>query len=382
MKRQAGHPVRIVGTGAYLPGEPVGFDDIDLVLGALTEAPEELQRWYARAKQTMRSLLGMEVYHFAVDRSTGQLNETPSTLAAKAAERALEAADMAASDIDALFYAGSSQDAFICPPTSTFVQQHLGIARCEELSIHANCTSTYKAIRLAADQIALGRYRTALVTTANMVSGHALAATLNQRALTRHQAMLRLFLCDGGGALVLTRDEGTQPGFEVWDTFIESVGGRDAPQMFSRYGSASVAPLAFAAGDHHVTQNMGLVGSLGVNVFIAGFQRFMDQLGLDPGSADFQEQVTHLLANVPSDHLVDAAMEDGSARFRVPMEVLRRVYTSTVAKRGYTGPAAVVITLDALMRARAVADGKFVVSFVTESSKWMNAGFLLRFREG
>lgn len=382
MIRQPGHPVCITGTGSYLPGEPVRYEDIDQVLGPLDLADDDLKRWYSRAKQTMRQLLGMEVYYFALDPVTRQFTETPSTLAAKAGERALAAAGLTAADIDVLYYAGSSQDAFICPPTSTFVQQHLGIERCVEMSIHANCTSTYKALQIAADQIALGRYRTALVTTANMVSGHARAETLNQRALTRHQAMLRLFMCDGSGAFVLTRDDGARPGFEVYDTFVESVGGREPPQMYSRYGSASVAPDAIAAGDHHVTQNMGLVGGVGVGVFLSGFHRFLEKLGIDPLDAAFREQVSHVIANVPSDHLVEAGLEDMSARYRVSLDHIRQIYCSTVAKRGYTGPAAIAITLDELFRGGAVADGRFVASFVTESSKWMNAGFMLRSRLG
>lgn len=380
MRRQPGHPVLITGTGSYLPGAPVPYEDIDRVLGELDQADPDLQRWYTRAKATMRQLLGMEVYYFALDPETRQPTETPSTLAAKAAERALQAAGMKASDIDILFYAGCSQDAFICPPTSAFVQQHLGIEVCAEMSIHANCTSTYKAIQVAADQIALGRYDTALVTTASMVSGHARAETLNQHKLTRHQALLRLFMCDGGGALVLTRDDGRRPAFEVYDTFVESVGGRDEPRMSSRYGSASVAPAAIAAGDHHVTQDMSVVGGLGVERFVGGVQRFLEQLGVDTDDPEFRAQATHLLANVPSEHLVETGLEDLSARYRVSMDHLRSIYTSTVAKRGYTGPAAVAITLDGLLRDRAVADGKFVLSFVTESSKWMNAGFALRYR--
>lgn len=382
MRRQGGAPVIIAGAGSYLPGAPIPGEALDEVLGPLDQAPAELRRWYERAKQSMRPLLGMDVYHLAIDPLTREATETPSSLAAKAGAAALEAAGLKPGDVDVLYYAGSSQDAFICPPTSAFVQDHLGIERCVELSIHSNCTSTYKALQLAADQIALGRYETALITSASLVSGHARAETLCQSALTRHQALLRLFLCDGGGALVLRRDDGAGRGFEVWQTFLESVGGGQEPQMFSRYGSASKATEALARGDHHVTQNMGLVGSLGVEVFLGGLHRFFAELGVDPGDAAFQEQVTHLLANVPSDHLVEAALEDGGARYAIPMEHLRRVYTSTVARRGYTGPAAMPITLDELLRARAVADGKHVLSFVTESSKWMNAGFLLRYRDG
>ena len=380
MRRQPGHPVRIAGTGSFLPGEPVAYEDVDKVLGAFDQADPELQRWYARARQTMRQLLGMEHYYFAVDPVSRAITETPSTLAAKAARQALGMAGLAPSDIDILYYAGSAQDSYVCPPTSTFVQQHLGIERGREISIHANCTSTYKAIQVATDQIALGRYRTALVTSANMVSGGALAASLSQQALTRNQAMMRLFLCDGAGALVLTRDEGQGRGFEVYDTFIESVGGAQEPQMYTRYGSASVVPEAFAQGHHHLTQNMAMVSSVAVEVFLGGLQRFAEQLGVDLAAPETAEQVAWFLANVPSDHLVEAAREEFSKRSGVPLELLESHYYSTVANRGYTGPAAIAISLDQLLRTDAVPDGKFVMSFVTESSKWMNAGFLLRYR--
>lgn len=377
---QPGHRVKIVGTGSYLPGNPIPFDEVDRVLGELDEVDEDFKRWYKRTKRTMKQLLGMEYYFFAIDPETHEFTETPSSLAAKAAERALEAAGISAQEVDAIFYAGCSQDAFICPPTSTFVQQHLGIKRCAEVSVHSNCTSTYKAIQLAADQIAMGRYKTVLVTTANMVSGHALARTLNQKTLSRHQALLRFFLCDGGGALVLTRDnQGTLPGLEVVSTMVESVGCDDAPQMFSTYGSASIAPDAIAHGEHHVTQNFNVVSSTGPRLFMEGFDRFVRQIGIDPGSDAFLEHVTHFLANVPTDHLVDSAIDDYCRRYKVTADTAKRAFHSSVAKRGYTGPVSIAITLDELVRDRKIENGKYLISFVTESSKWMNAGLFLRY---
>ena len=62
MRRQPGLPVQIAGTGSFLPGEPIAYDDIDRVLGELSGADEDLRRWYARGKATMRQLLGMEAY--------------------------------------------------------------------------------------------------------------------------------------------------------------------------------------------------------------------------------------------------------------------------------------------------------------------------------
>lgn len=380
MNQQPGYRVMVVGTGSYLPGNPIPYDDVDRVLGELNEVDDDFKRWYKRSKRTMKQLLGMESYYFAIDPQTGEFTETPSTMAAKAAERALENAGLTGKDVDLLIYAGCSQDAFICPPTSTFVQQHLGIERCAELSIHANCTSTYKAIQVAADQIALGRYKTALITTANMVSGHALARTLNQKTLTRHQALLRFFLCDGGGALVLTRDEGQAAGFEIVNTMIESVGAREAPQMFSRYGSASVASEAIANGDHHVTQNLQVVSSQAGEIFLNGFDRFVKQLDFHPASPQFLNGVTHFLANVPTDHLVESSMESYALRYGVTLQEAKARYFSTVARRGYTGPVALAISLDELHRQKKLQHGRYLISFVTESSKWLNAGLLLRSR--
>lgn len=376
MKRPGGHPVRVAAAGSFLPGEPLGYDDIDSVLGPFTEPT--LQRAYQRSREVMRELLAMDRYYFAVDPVTRQITETPSSMAAKAARRALDAAGMQPSDVDLLVYAGSSQDRFICPPTSVFVQEHLGIERCAELSFHANCTATYKAIQVAADQIALGRYRTALITSSNLVSGSWMAEAYTQAHMNRAQAMMRLFLCDGAGAILLTRDDGAGAGLEVWDTYLESVGCHKAPRMTTRFGSASLAPQAIAAGDHHVEQDLGLVGREGVEVFLGGFVRFATQLGMT--APDFRERVSHVMANVPSDHLVDAALEDTSLQYDLPLEHLRQVYYSTVAGRGYTGPAAVLISLDELLQSGALQDDRFVISFVTESSKWMNAGFLLRHR--
>ena len=35
-----GYPVYIAGSGTYLPGDPIPFDQADAILGGLTEAPQ------------------------------------------------------------------------------------------------------------------------------------------------------------------------------------------------------------------------------------------------------------------------------------------------------------------------------------------------------
>ena len=383
MKNQPGHAVMLTGTGSFLPGAPIPYDDADRVLGEFDQVDPAFRTWYMRARRTMKTLLGIQHYFYALDPVTRAATETPSSLAAKAGARAMEAAGVGPEDIDIVFYAGATQDHFVTPPTSTLVQQHLGIERCAEMSIHSNCTSTYKAIQVAADQIAYGRYKTALVTSANLVSVSNLASAFNQAHLTRAQAMMRFFLCDGGGAIVLQRGEDGQAGLRVVDTFVESLGTKHAPHMSAPFGSADNPIEAVAQGRHHISQDFGEVSRIAPAFFVDGFLRFATQLGLDWTDEAAMAPIRHVLVNVPSDHLVDAGLEDAALRTKLPMDGIKKRYTSTVRDRGYTGPAAVLITLDELLRAEDPAGGPLrpgeaIMSVVTESSKWMNAGFLFQ----
>ena len=381
MNKQPGHGVVVAGAGAFLPGEPIAYEDADRFLGEFDQVDEDFKRWYTRARRTMKQLLAIEHYHYALDPITRKATETPSTMAAKAGKQALAAAGIAPEQVDMVMYAGATQDCFITPPTSTFVQQHLGIARCAEMSIHSNCTSTYKAIQVAADQIAYGRYRTVLVTSANMVSVSNLASSFNQAHITRNQAMLRWFLSDGGGAVVLTRDEGQPRCLEVINTFVESLGMAREPHMFANFGSADNPMEAVARGAHHVSQDFAQVSKIGPEFFVDGFFRFAEQLGIDPSDERTLEQIRYVLVNLPSDHLMEAGLENWSGRVKMPVAKLMERYYSTVAGRGYTGPAAVLISLETLLRTGGLEEGQHVMSLVTESSKWMNGGFLLRYRQ-
>lgn len=382
MKHQPGHHVRLAGTGSFLPGDPIPMNDIEKVLGDFEDVDDDFKKWYKRTRKVMRGLLGVDYYYFAIDPETGETTETPSSMAAKAAENALEMAGIKANDVDLLLYGGASQDLWACPPTTSFIQEKLGIEHCAEMSIHSNCTSTYKAIQIATDQIAYGRYKTALVTTANQTSHYYRASSFNQKKMTRHQAMMRWFLCDGGGAMVLTRDDGSSPGLEVYDTMVESVGIAHEPHMYTRFGSCQTPKEAWDEGLHHLTQNFNQVSTIGPDFFLDGVQRFAEQVGLNPDDPENINMIKYFLANVPADHLLDVAMEEAKERISVGMRALQKVYYSTVANRGYTGPAAIAITLDELMRKKRgdLSDGDFLVSFVTESSKWMNAGFVMRYR--
>lgn len=376
--------VKLVGSGVHLPGAPVPYDDIDRVLGPFEGMSPEFEKKYQRTRRLMKSLLGMENYHYALDPDTHELTETCASMGARAARPALEMAGIDPAEVDLLIYAGSSLDRFICPPTSALLQEALRIPRCAEYSIHSNCTATYKALELGADLIAAGRYHTALIVSSNLVSNALKAAYFNPAHLDHNTAMLRLFLCDGAGALVLrAADRAPGPGLCVVDTFLESVGADQPSHMYSRAGSSTRGPRQdYEDGLHHIVQDFAAVSALGPRYFAAGFERMVAQIKGKKGEEHFRTRapdVSHFLVNVPSRHLIDLVADELTARFKVHLGGVMPfdLYYSTVEKMGYTGPAAIALTLDRLLRSGDLKAGQIVVSFVTESSKWINAGFML-----
>lgn len=383
--------VKLIGTGSYLPGEAIPFDEIEGVLGKFEDMPKDFNRWYKRTRRLMSQLLGMENYYYALDPNTRQQTETCASLSAKAAEKALEMAQVDAQDVDLLIYASSSLDRFICPPTSALVQESLGIKHCAEYTIHSNCTATYKALEMAADLLACGRYKTALIVSANLVSNALKVEYFNKEKLDRNSAMLRFFLCDGAGAMVLQAvdpQEAPKPGFCFVDTFLESVGADMPSHMYNQAGASTLGPLEdYKAGFHHIIQDFSSVSTIGPRIFAEGFNRMVDQIRGKKGEDHFKtraQDVSHFLVNVPSRHLIDLVADDLSAQFAAHLggTVPFDLYYSTTEKLGYTGPAAIALTLDRLMRTEDLNDGQMVVSFVTESSKWINAGFMLEYFSG
>ena len=165
--------VRVAGAGSYLPGEPIPACDADLYLGELTDAPAKLQKWLKRVRELMSDLLEVEFYHFALDPVTRTFNDDNVTMSVKAARSALMHAGAAPEEVELIVYGSAHQDQM--PTASVRIQEQLGIEQCAEISVHANCTSAYKALAIAHDMIRNGRFRNALVLSSSMSSSELIA---------------------------------------------------------------------------------------------------------------------------------------------------------------------------------------------------------------
>jgi 3-oxoacyl-[acyl-carrier-protein] synthase III len=365
-----GNDVYVAGIGSHSPGEPVAFERIEDVLGRITGAPPKLEKWIDRMRPIMQEMLGVKFCHYAIDPQTRQPTEDNVQMSVKAAERALAMAGLLPTDLDLLVYGGNVME-YMCPPTSTLIQEALKIPACAEYAIHSNCTSIYKALQLAADQIALGRYKHALIVTSTLASPFLRAEHYNVEVLTKPPLLLRWFLCDGAGALVLTSDPNIgRNRLRVLGTYLESVGLGLGPDMYCRVGGHRVNPREiFEHGWHHLSQNFDQVGSLGVKLGLEAADRLMDRVGIE------WSRVKCMFMNVPTRHLLDMVIAEMRRDHRHPgLE-----FSSKLGDRGYPGACAIIHALDGFLSETPPAKGDILASVVAESSKWMFGGFALEY---
>lgn len=362
-----GRDVYIAGIGSFSPGERIPFDKIEDLLGRLTDAPPKILKRIDRLHPIMKEMLGIEYLHYAIDPKTKKTTEDNISMATKSAKKALESAGMEASKIDLIVYAGILFD-YLCPPSSVLVQEALKIPYCAEMVIHSNCTAIYKAIQVASDLIANGRYNNALLVTSQLSSTFLRAEYFNQKALTEEQAILRWFLCDGAGALVLSHNKPKNHSLKVADTYLESVGLGIEPSMKMLVGAThwNMQDI-YEQGLHHLTQDIRTVAKLAPTFFKKGFDSMIEKTGLDVS------KVKCFFTNIPTKHLMDVVVEKLRKDFNNP----NLKFYSKLSTRGYQGAPAIIIALDEFMREEELNPGDRLVSFVTESSKWMHAGFIL-----
>ena len=362
-------PVYIAGSGTYLPGKPIPFDESQQILGELAEAPEKIKKWIKRTTPVMKELLNIKYLHYAIDPVTRKFTDDNVTMAVKAAKKALDAAEINAEDIDLICYGSPHQDQM--PTASVRIQEELGIEICDELSIHANCTSAYKALYLAHELIKNGKNRTALVISSNLASSELRAEYYNQQMVDKESLFLRWFLCDGAGALVLSDDAAVSKGFKIEYSYIESIGGKRPSLMFNHRPAYWMNPKEeFEKACHHLHQRFSNTLSTQVfqeekgSVFFNGLMRMLSKGNIPAG------EINLFQLNLPSKHIAESVMDECQA-----LGIPASAFYTKLDEYGYSGPPIALICLDKIIREETLNHGDRIVSFVTEVSKFMQAGY-------
>ena len=379
MNSKSANPVQprlvlVAGSGSFLPGSPIPKTEVDKYLGELSDAPVKTRKWLQRVKELMAELLEVEYYHFAIDPVSRKFTEDNISMSVKAAKLALETAGIPASEVELIVYGSAHQDQM--PTASVRIQEELGIDRCAELSIHANCTSAYKALMLASDMIRYGRYDNALVISSSMSSSELVAEYYNQPLVTKEELFLRYFLSDGASALFLKAAPEKTSGLYIDQVYIESAGGNKPSAMGNKRPAYWMNPKEeFEKGWHHLAQmfqeelRQNFHEADG-SVFLNGLKRM---LALHPVDLRY---LRFFQVNFPSKHISELVMDE-CAELGIP----RHTLYSKMSTMGYLGPPMAFLCLDRILKEEHLSDGDLVLSFVTEVSKFMQAGYAMSWRQ-
>lgn len=366
--------VKVSGTGSFLPGDPIPFDAIEDYLGEITQAPQKVMRWIKRTKPIMKEMLDIDYVYYAIDPQTKERTEDHVTMSMKAAKRALDSAHLRPEDIDLITFGSAFNQQM--PPISTRIQEALGIDTCAEMAIHSNCTSAYKALLVAHDAIRFGRYKNALVISTSVTSSSLTADFFNQAMLASEAVFMRWFVCDGSGAIVLESSDTKSDGFFVDHTYIESVGGNKLSAMRNGFPPYWInLSVAYDQGCHHVIQlfknevHSQMLDRNGRNVFTNGIERMVGKHGIDLSKLRFFQ------LNMPTKHIVEIILKECETVLGISRN---KLYTK-ISKMGYTGPPAAFICLDKIVREEQINKDDLLLSFVTEVSKFMQAGYTLTY---
>ncbi len=372
-KRYNFHPVKILGTGTFLPGNPLTIEDVDKVLGKIDKLPGKLSKWLERTRSLFEQMLEVESYYFAIDPATRAFTEDNITMSVKAARKALERAKIKPSEIDFIAYGSAHQDQM--PTASVRIQEKLGIEKCAEISIHSNCTSAYKALMVASDFIKMGRYKTALVLSSNISSSELRAEYYNPEKITKEQLFLRYFLSDGAGAVLLQADnKNERKGFYIEETTTESIGGLKPSAMYNQRPAYWMNPMEeYKSGKHHLSQMFSdelrnHFFENGSSIFYAGLKRMLNTYQIDTS------KIKYFQVDFPSKHISELVLDECTK-----LGINPKSFYTKMSTLGYVGPPMAFFSLDKIINEENISSGDIILSFVTEVSKFMQAGFTCQY---
>ncbi len=262
------------------------------------------------------------------ERRIAEEGQATSDLAAIAASRALDNAELTPADIDLLIVGTSSPD-MIFPATACLVQNRLGMT-CPAYDLNAACTGFIFGMHSGVSAIESGRARRVLVAGAD--------------ALTRHIDFTDRATCvlfgDAAGAVVLERSD--EPG--VMGIVLGTDGS--GADLLKIPGGGSAMPATHSLLDsrlHYVRMNGNEVFRFAVNAIPTATRQALEASGLELGDLDW------LVPHQANQRILNTVGQ----RLGIPSD---RVF-SHVHDTGNTSAASIPLALDDLYTSGRIANG-------------------------
>ncbi len=347
----------LLATGAYLPGEPITNEQLERVAGGL---PDDV-------------LEGIQVKtrHWVADLHTGEQSESNSQMGAKAARQALARAEVEPQEVDLLVLSTASPE-YHLPPSSTLVQEHLGLQKCAAIDIRSGCAGSVEALDLARLYLERGDFDTALVIGSETISPLTVPVFLGRdpdRVRMRDRLGIYNF-GDGAGAMVLRADE--REGIGMRGSAICSMGGDRKPGM-QVIGGGTHAPITNQLKSKRLIElKVDVVesGRFTPYVLTAALSDTLTRCGIAAEAID--------ICVIPEGNAGYMTDELRQAGLLTPEWLaLEHKIFENLSLVGATGSAAVPLAVDYAWTTGRVKAGEMMMILAVETSKWKYAGMVL-----
>jgi len=368
--------VFLTRTGAFLPFEPVGNDEIEAVLGRVGGKA-------SRARRRILQSNGIESRHYAIDRATGEPAMSNAQLTAQAI-RAL--GDVGRVDCLAT---GTSLPDQLMPNHAVMVHGELGWPRLEAVSCAGICLSGTAALKHAWMAVRCGEARRAVATGSELASPVLLARNFEAEVEHKLQALetrpeiafekdfLRWMLSDGAGAVLLENAPHGPLSLRIDWIDLSSAAHQLPACMYTGADKNDDGSLQGwlhmpigewqARSVFSVKQDVRLLNDNIVRATLhEPLQDIIERRGLRAEGIDWF--LPHISSNYFAEPLARALDELGLA---IPRE---RWFTN-LTRKGNTGSASPYIMLDELFRSGRIRPGHRLLMFVPESGRF-SSGFI------
>ncbi|MEO0947185.1 MAG: StlD/DarB family beta-ketosynthase [Cyanobacteria bacterium J06641_5] len=371
----------ITHVGKFLPGEPVGNDEMEDYLGQVNGQPSRVRRRILKSN-------GIQQRHYALDRQQ-KTTFSNAQMAAAAIRDALQDAEISPKEVD-LLACGTTWPDLLVPGFASMVHGELPEFPALEATSHQGvCCAGVAALKYATSQIQLGQKRRAIAVASELASRlfkntrfEAEASVQAGEKLSFDTEFLRWMLSDGAGAFVMS-DRPTATGLSLKVDWIELFSHANAYPTCMYAGVASPEQTmswmdypsqiaATQAGVMDLRQNIRLLESV-VELGVEGWVRLIDAGRIRLDELDWM--LCHYSSHFFRSQIFELLDKAGCA---VPEEKwFTNLYT-----RGNTGCASIYLMLEELFHSGKLQPGQKVFCFVPESGRFTTAYLMLTVVDG
>ena len=367
----------ITAAGKFLPGKPVGNDEIEDYLGRINGKD-------SRTKERILKQNGIQYRYYALDKNQ-KAQFSLAEMTSLAIQDCLRNSSIDKQEVDFLA-AATTQGDLPVPGFASMVHAESGIDTCEIASLHGVCGSGMMAIKNAWMQVLVEKKQNAIACAGEFASRMFKSCRFNHQksiiegnGLPMETDFLRWMLSDGAGALLVQ----TQPSPYKISLAIEWIDIQSYAHLFDvcmfaginkAEGNTTPSWLDYPSFTHadqagaiNLKQDLKLVNHI-VKLGVCRFFELIDENRIPLTGIDYL--LCHYSSHYFKGQILELVEKGG---ITIPEE---KWFTNLYTK-GNTGSASIFIMLEELLNEGKLKEGEKILCMVPESGRFITSFMLL-----